>query len=89
MFKVAEEKLQELRDYLLVCMPFGTPLEMDIATVRGILAAKDSVTVPKQKVRLMLLSLSYSTGMAYWFGRSTLVIRVEGSIYGPDLLQKV
>ena len=30
-----------------------------------------------------------NTGMAWWLGRSTLVPRVEGSSYGPDLLQKV
>ena len=29
------------------------------------------------------------SGMAYYLGRSTLVLRVEGSSYGPDLLQKV
>ena len=28
-------------------------------------------------------------GMAKWLGRSTLVLRVKGSSYGPDLLQKV
>ena len=29
------------------------------------------------------------SGMALWLGRTTLVPRVEGSSYGPDLLQKV
>eukprot|EP00794_Sanderia_malayensis_P020051 gene20051-22018_t len=48
--QVPEEKIQELCDYLLVCSPFGTPLEMDPATVRGILASKDFIFVPKQKV---------------------------------------
>lgn len=31
-------------------MPFGTPREMDPATVRGILSAKVSMLTPKQKV---------------------------------------
>ena len=30
----------------------------------------------------------YTAGMAQWLGRSTLVHKVEGSSYGPDLLQK-
>ena len=30
-----------------------------------------------------------NAGMAEWLGRSTLVLRVEGSSYSPDLLQKV
>ncbi len=47
---VPEDKIQELRDYLLVCMPFGTPMEMEPATVRGILASRDSVMPQKQKV---------------------------------------
>jgi len=47
---VTEEKLQELRDYLFMCMPFGTPREMDPATIRGILSTKDPVLIPKQKV---------------------------------------
>ncbi|XP_065069343.1 AP-5 complex subunit mu-1-like isoform X1 [Rhopilema esculentum] len=46
---ITDDKIQELRDYLFICMPFGTPTEMDPSTVRGIIASKDSYLLPKTK----------------------------------------
>ena len=63
--QISPDKLQELENYLALCMPFGTPIECNPSTIKAILTPKDSTFVPKFKVsrtaHLLGMIISFDT----------------------------